>query len=374
MPDIVRQLWGKSGWCHVEHLAVGAAIESDVERFDVVLMAETPGPSTAALAAWEEVLCRQGIGQVRLAREAPIPHREGLVCLPPDAPQERLRGAITALAQQRSALRARVQQLVGLHRLHHSLNHQFDEMDHELQLASRLQRDFLPRGMTKIGPIRISTLYRPCTWVSGDIFDIFPIDERHFGFYLADAIGHGVSAGLLTMYIKHAIQPKRIGPAGVEVVRPSEVMSRLNDQLAAQELPDSQFITGWYGVLDIRTLRLEYAAAGHPPPMIIDGGELVQELYGEGPMLGLAAGQGYSDESIVLQPGQRVLLFSDGLEPALIAERKPRPELSILQPDARQLVSAPSETLIHSLVSQLDAQPGSLAHADDVTMLIFDVE
>lgn len=374
MPDMVRQLLGERGWCHVERLGVGAAMESDLARFDVALMADALGLSAAGLAARDEALCRQGIGQVRLAREAAPPQREGIVWLPPDVPLERLRGALSALAQQRTALRAHARQLAGMHRLHHSLNHHFDEMDHEFQLASRLQRDFLPRGVTKIGPIRISTLYRPCAWVSGDIFDIFPLDDRHFGFYLADAIGHGVSAGLLTMYIKHAIQPRRVGPAGVEIVRPSEVMGRLNDQLAAQELPDSQFITGWYGVIDTQTLRLEYAVAGHPPPMIIEGGELVQELYGEGPMLGLAGGESYTDESIVLQPGQRVLLFSDGLEPALIAERRPRPALSILQPDARQLVSASSDVLIRTLVSQLDAQPGSIAHADDVSLLILDVE
>lgn len=339
----------------------------------MALMADASGPSHAGRAAWGEALGCQGIGYVRLAKEA-LPQHEGVVWLPPDVPMERLRGALTALAQQRSVLRAHARQLAGMHRLQHRLNHHFDELDHELQMASRLQREFLPRSEMNIGPIRISTLYRPCTWVSGDIFDIFMLDDRHFGFYLADAIGHGVSAGLLTMYIKHAIQPRRVSSAGVEIARPSEVMGKLNDQLAAQELPDSQFITGWYGVIDTQTLRLEYAVAGHPPPMIFEGGELVQELYGEGPMLGLVGGQSYSDESIVLEAGQRLLLFSDGLEPALIAERRPRSELSILQPDARNFVAAPAEILIRAIVSQLDAQPGSIAHADDVSMLLFDVE
>lgn len=320
------------------------------------------------------MLGRLGIGQLVLTGEPAGPYGEGTVCLSPDVPAERLRGALTALAQWRSSMRSHARQLAGMHRLHQSLHKHFDEIDRELQLASRLQRDFLPRGVTKIGPIRFSTLYRPCTWVSGDIFDIFQLDETHVGFYLADAIGHGVAAGLLTMYIKHAIKPKRTSPAGSELVRPSEVLSMLNDQLSAQDLPDSQFITGWYGVVNTQTLRLEYAVAGHPPPMLVDGGEVVQELHGEGSMLGLCPGQTYSDESIVLRPGQRVLLYSDGLEPALIAERRPVPALSILQPGARSLVAAPSDTLIHTLVAQLDAQPGSLAHADDVSLLILDVE
>jgi serine phosphatase RsbU (regulator of sigma subunit) len=150
---------------------------------------------------------------------------------------ERLRGVLTALAQRRFAIRLHARELAGMHRLHQSLHRHFDEIDRELQLASRLQRDFLPRGVSRIGPIRFSTLYRPCTWVSGDIFDIIQLDDSHTGFYLADAIGHGVAAGLLTMYIKHAIKPRRISTAGCELIRPPEVMAMLNDQLAAQDLP-----------------------------------------------------------------------------------------------------------------------------------------
>lgn len=362
-------------WCRVEALEADEGLqEFDAERFDVVVIAEDESAGTSRREEWIDRLSRLGVGQIVLSSRMADHHGEGTVGLPPDTPLERLRGVMTALAQWRSALRAHARQLAGMHRLHQSLHKHFDEIDRELQLASRLQRDFLPRGATKIGPFRFSTLFRPCTWVSGDIFDIFQLDETHVGFYLADAIGHGVAAGLLTMYIKHAIKPKRVSLMGAEMVRPSEVLAMLNDQLSAQDLPDSQFITGWYGVIDTQTLRLDFANAGHPPPIVIEHGEMVRELHGEGSILGLCPGQSYSDESIQLRPGQRVLLYSDGLEPALIRERRPVPALSILQPDVRSLVAAPADALIGTLVSQLDAQPGSLMHADDVSLLILDVE
>ncbi len=362
-------------WCRVEALGTGDGLrEIDAERFDVVVISDDGSAGIDRLEEWIDRLGRLGVGQIVLSSRVTDGYGEGTVCLSPDIPLERLRGAMTALAQWRSAMRAHARQLAGMHLLHQSLHKHFDEIDRELQLASRLQRDFLPRGATKVGPVRFSTLYRPCTWVSGDIFDIFQLDERHVGFYLADAIGHGVAAGLLTMYIKHAIKPKRISSSGTELVRPSEVLAMLNDQLSAQDLPDSQFITGWYGVIDTQTLRLDYAVAGHPPPMVVDGGEVVRELHGEGSMLGLCPGQTYSDESIVLRRGQRVLLYSDGLEPALISERLPLPALSILQPEARALVAAPADALIRTIVAQLDSQPGSLVHADDVSLLILDME
>ncbi|HAU37257.1 MAG TPA: hypothetical protein DCX07_06020, partial [Phycisphaerales bacterium] len=70
----------------------------------------------------------------------------------------------------------------------------FVELGEEMRLAARLQRDFLPRRLPEVGPARFGVLYRPATWVSGDIYDILRLDETHVGFYVADAVGHGMPA------------------------------------------------------------------------------------------------------------------------------------------------------------------------------------
>lgn len=306
------------------------------------------------------------------------PHRfanvgVGFVCLPIDSAIDVLRGAILAVTQFQPALQAFAQEVSGMHRLHTSLHKHFDAIDRELRLASRLQRDFMPRDLVAAGPLRFSTFFRPCTWVSGDIFDIFRLDEQHYGFYLADAVGHGVAAGLLTMYIKHAIQPKRIEGSDYVITRPSEVLSALNDQLAAQGLPDSQFITGWYGIINCKTLRLDYSVAGHPPPMLIDHSGFIGELHGDGSLLGLCAGQQFTDESITLKPGQRVVIYSDGLESILIENRPPMPALPSLKPNiAERLCGGPDE-LRTAITEQLDTLPGGLTEADDASMVILDI-
>ncbi|OWY70071.1 hypothetical protein B7486_17365 [cyanobacterium TDX16] len=297
----------------------------------------------------------------------------GFVCLPVDSGLDVLRGAILAVTQFQPALQAFAREVSGMHRLHTSLHKHFDAIDRELRLASRLQRDFMPRDLVAAGPLRFSTFFRPCTWVSGDIFDIFRLDENHYGFYLADAVGHGVAAGLLTMYIKHAIQPKRIDGNDYVIARPSEVLSALNDQLAAQGLPDSQFITGWYGIINCKTLRLEYSVAGHPPPMLIDRSGLVGELHGDGSLLGLCAGQQFTDESITLKPGQRIVVYSDGLESILIENRPPMPALPRLKENiAEQLCGGPDE-LRAAITEMLDTLPGGLSEADDASMVILDI-
>lgn len=296
----------------------------------------------------------------------------GVVCLPFDSPFERAEGALRALAHVRPLIRQIDKQYISMQRLGRTLQRRFEETDRELRLASRLQHDFMPQDLPQPGPFKFASLFRPCSWVSGDIFDVFRLDESRWGFYLADAVGHGVAAGLLTMYIKHAIRPKRVLANGYELVPPNEVLGHLNALLAAQRLPDSQFITGWYGILDIETKALQYAVAGHPPALLVSPDGTLQELHGEGCVLGITADERYSNETVTLAPGQRLVLYSDGLEPTLIKRRPPMPELPEFEPAAVELLDLPADAFIMQLRALLDDSPGSLAQADDVSVLTLD--
>jgi len=261
-----------------------------------------------------------------------------------------------------------------MRKLSESVNRHIEALDTELRLASRLQRDFLPRGVSTIGSARFATLYRPCSWVSGDIFDIVRLDEQHIGFYLADAVGHGVAAGLLTMYIRHAICMKRIFEGSYDLTPPPRVLSMLNDRLASEEFQDSQFVTMWYGLFNTTTLQLDFSSAGHPPPFLIERHGGCRELYGEGGLLGLISGQHFEHETVQLHPGDRVLVYSDGLDGILIQHRAPLPEMPTLHAGIPELMRLPSDELFASLESQLDSAPGSLSKGDDVSIVLLDVD
>jgi len=382
-PEIVQELIDATDWCVCEHIDVDDDDRpAAFRRFDVVVLVDKGAgrPSKAGSRSAEQdrrlgLLQRFQVGVLIITSRPWLFAGEtaGTVCLPPDSSMDKVHGVLLAQSRTRPVLREINKQLTNLRRLGQTLRKQFEATDHELRLASRLQHDFLPRDLPQDGPIRFSSLFRPCTWVSGDIFDIFRLDEQHWGFYLADAVGHGVAAGLLTMYIKHAIRPKRIFRDGYELVPPSEVLSALNDQFASQELPNSQFITGWYGMINMETLELKYAVAGHPPPMLIDADGDFRELHGEGCLLGLCGGQPFSDKSIVLRPGQRVMLYSDGLEPSLIAHRPPLPQTPTLGAGMLELLRLPAEKFIALLHERLDTEPGSLRRPDDVTVVLLDV-
>jgi hypothetical protein len=130
--------------------------------------------------------------------------------LPEDVSPEELWGRVSTIHQYHPLLRRMDEHVSAMQRLGKKLNQHFVEVDQELRLASRLQRDFLPKHLPELNNIRFATFYRPATWVSGDVYDVRRLDEDTIAFYLMDAVGHGVSAGLLTMFLRQSIVGKRI--------------------------------------------------------------------------------------------------------------------------------------------------------------------
>src|SRR5580698_3113148 len=101
-----------------------------------------------------------------------------------DAHLDAFQGEIDSLNKEIAHLKSRDQ----------AINFHMHRLDEELRLAARLQQDFLPKTLPRLGPVRFQTLYRPAGYVSGDLYDVFRLDEKHVGFYVADAVGHGVPA------------------------------------------------------------------------------------------------------------------------------------------------------------------------------------
>jgi sigma-B regulation protein RsbU (phosphoserine phosphatase) len=292
---------------------------------------------------------------------------------PGDIPAEELWGRITTMARYRPLLERIERELSSMERLGKRLNRHFVEVDQELRLASRLQQDFLPRELPQVGPVRFGSLYRPAGFVSGDVYDVARVDENHIAFYVADVMGHGVPAGLLTMIIKQAVTSKRIDGGRYDLISPSETMASLNEVLAAQELPNCQFVTACYGLLDCRTLELQLARAGHPYPVRISENGALTELKSEGGLLGVFRNEEYATRTIKLQPGDKVLIVSDGLEAALPDAEGVSLAASGYD-ELRSLLTLPLERLIASLADLLDQQEGSLDPRDDVTVVALEVE
>jgi serine phosphatase RsbU (regulator of sigma subunit) len=248
--------------------------------------------------------------------------RGQFLCLRQDAPPEELAAKLAAAAELQPAIGGLREELLAARSATRAAE-DGEELTQEMHLAARLQRDFLPRRLPEVGPVRFAVLYRPLGWVSGDIYDVTRLDETHLGFYVADAVGHGLPAALLTMFIKKALQTKRILGSAYEIVPPDVSLAELNKDICHQAIASCPFCTAVYCVLDVQTLRLTYARAGHPEAILLRADGHTERLAAPGTLLGIFPEETYESRQATLRPGDRLVLYTDGAEAALCGTSAP---------------------------------------------------
>ena len=269
-----------------------------------------------------------------------------------------LRGRLAMIERYHGLVKRMERELNNMQRLGKRLNQHFREVDQEMRLAGRLQRDFLPDVDEPIQNVRFATVYRPASWVSGDMFDVFRIDEDKTGFYVADAVGHGMAASLLTMFIKKAIVPKRVDGDTYTVLTPSETLAALNDVLTDQSLPNCQFVTACYGLLNHRTLTLQYARGGHPYPILITADGIVSDLKAPGGLLGLFQAEEFPTIETQLHPGDKLLIYTDGLELVFQGRDAESLDTRAYHRALKQLANLPVQDMMMRIESELDQESG----------------
>jgi sigma-B regulation protein RsbU (phosphoserine phosphatase) len=190
-----------------------------------------------------------------------------------------------------------------------------DNLAEQLRLAGLVQQDFLPDQLPDTDEVGWASIFMPAEWVSGDIYDVVRIDEQHVGFYVADVVGHGMPAALLTIFLKQALVMRETYEKNYRIFPPTEVIQNLNMRMAAQKLSGYQFATCCYCLLNLKTLQLTYARAGHPYPILIRQGQKPEQLKINGSLLGVFEEADYTQKTVQLQHGDKLILYSDGAEP-----------------------------------------------------------
>jgi sigma-B regulation protein RsbU (phosphoserine phosphatase) len=248
-------------------------------------------------------------------------------------------------------------------RVNRRLQQAYQQIDQEMELARRLQVSFLPQKLPEVPPARFAVHYLLCGQVGGDFYDVFRLDENHVGFYVADAMGHGVPASLLTIFIKKGVRAKEVFGQQYRLVPPGEVLQRLNKDLIDQALSETPFITMVYALFNHRDGTLRFSRAGHPYPLHIPREGDLQFWHNEGLLLGVFDAQ-FSDRTCNLVPGDKVLLYSDGVDNARFEDLNPGTE-SLLGCAARHR-DLPIQDFVHQLACDLF---GTGMPPDDLTLL-----
>jgi len=259
-----------------------------------------------------------------------------------------------------------------LRRRDETLNFYMHRLDEELRLAARLQQDFLPRMLPQLGKVHFHTLFRPCGYVSGDLYDVMRLDEHRIGFYIADAVGHGMPAALLTMFIKHALMTKEITGNEYRLLKPSETLARLNAALIDQNLSQAAFATALYGIIDVDTLEVTVARAGHPNPLLLRDVGLIESVQCDGPLLGIFPDEEFADATIQLNEGDRLVLYTDGIEVAFCNDHSL--DSQQWREELRARSGLPTDRMLREFADRIDNESGSLEPKDDLTMVVLEVK
>lgn len=234
----------------------------------------------------------------------------------------------------------------------------------ELRLARQIQATFLPEACPQPAGWSIAATSRPARQVGGDLYDFIPLGAHRLGLVVADVSDKGVPAALFM-----ALSRTVMRAVAAEGRSPAATLSRVNDLLLADSR-SGMFVTMFYGILDTRTGELVYGSAGHNPAYWsrCESGELVR-LDSRGIALGVVEHPIIEEGRIVMQPGDSLVLYTDGVTESLAADEREFGEEGL-----RQVIRAagpcPAQALAEAINRAVQEFVGNSPQHDDYTLLV----
>jgi len=260
---------------------------------------------------------------------------------------------------------ARVNTHLTIHRLKREVESQKDQLEHELKVVSEVQRKLLPKQLPAIDGFKLAAHYETSRYAGGDYYDIIELPDKCWGFLIADAEGHSAPAAVL-MAMTCALFRSYPGSAA----DPAEVLRYLNEHLC--KVSDPSFMTALYAHYDAKTKTMRIARAGHPLPMVFrNSDQKAIELPCPGVYpLGI---EPYEIEVPVtetkLEPGDRFLIYTDGLTERFDMEENTYGEERLLKPLATDSAHDP-QGVVAAIMADVEQFAGKRPADDDQALLL----
>lgn len=180
-----------------------------------------------------------------------------------------------------------------------------------LQQAAAVRRTLRPREPSRMDRFSLQTFYRPGRYVGGNLYNVVRVTDRHVVLYVADATGHGVSSAMLSVLFERKLVIAKEG--ALRPLSPARVLHAVNRAICADRIAPGLLLTAAYCVLDAASGEAVLALAGHPPAFLRRAEGDIEAVPRTGPALGLTPLAMYTEERFSLDPGDRLLLYTDGL-------------------------------------------------------------
>ncbi len=257
--------------------------------------------------------------------------------------------------------------LFSLGVLRHGINQKLrqERMQEVFDQARKIQASILPRRIPVYGGFELYGLIRPMESVGGDFYDYIPISDKIMGIAIADVSGHGLPAAL---QVRDIYMGLRMGMArDFKIVRTVE---RLN-QIIHKSTLTSRFVSMFYGELEPNGVFI-YVNAGHPPPFYLSASGEVRHLEEGGAVLGPVLDATYERGFVRMNPGDTVVLYTDGMIEATPADSETGPEFGVerLIELVRTMRGKSSREIAEEMMRAVEAYRGGAAPQDDRTVVV----
>jgi serine phosphatase RsbU (regulator of sigma subunit) len=239
-------------------------------------------------------------------------------------------------------------------------------LEQSLAISRSIQASLLPDRALQIGDFHIRCYFEPAQTVGGDFYNFFPLEQDQVALVLGDVSGHGVQGAMYMTVATTLVESRADGKR-----RPSEVMSDVNTRLYPKIHRLRMFVSLFYGVLELATGRLQWATAGQLPPILLDPAGEARFLSSQGSPLGGMSTSQYRDVECIVEPGETLLILSDGLVEVRGSDGK-----SLGYPGFLSLVHEVAkhgrEQLAENIIRAVKDYNDTGAELDDLTLLVID--
>jgi sigma-B regulation protein RsbU (phosphoserine phosphatase) len=234
----------------------------------------------------------------------------------------------------------------------------------EMDLAGTMQKRILPADFPSTQNLEMFAMTTPAREMGGDFYDFFDLDDGRVALVVADVSGKGVPAAFYMAVVRTLFRA-----AAPLASSPAKCLGEVNRMLVGHDIP-SMFVTVFYAVLDPATWTLEFANAGHMPPLLVKpNGDVKSIDTGGGVVLGFDHGVAYEEDSLTLGEGEALFIYTDGLTEAFDAERNQFSEERLID-YLLENSSSSAHALATNVFAFVGAHAGETPQSDDITSLV----
>ena len=244
---------------------------------------------------------------------------------------------------------------------------QRERINREMEIAREVQERLFPQEMPHIADASVAGHCRPALGVGGDYYDVFNLEDGRLGLAIGDVSGKGISAALLMASLRASLRGVSLNSAQSF----AELMHKVN-VLVYEASASNRYATFFFAAYDPRARRLECVNAGHNPPVVLRNGQVIR-LEAGGPVVGLLPFAPYTEQALALEPGDLLLLYTDGISEAMTHDDEEWGEDRMIE-SARKVRNETAGEVLNAIFADADKFTAGAPQHDDMTMLILKLD